>query len=230
MNGARLARLSNPGVALAVGLALAVGGPMGLGGCASQRIALAEQFGYAKRSQLVDGVEKARDAQENAKQQFASALDEFMSVTGTTGGNLETKYRTLEKSLKRSEDRAAAVRSRIEHVDRVAAALFKEWEQELDQYASQALRDSSAAQLAQTRAQYDQLLRAMNAAASRMDPVLAAFRDQVLFLKHNLNAQAIASLRTTSAALESDIAALIREMEASIAEANAFITQMRLDR
>ena len=34
----------------------------------------------------------------------------------------------------------------------------------------------------------------MNAAASRMDPVLIAFRDQVLFMKHSLNARAIAAL------------------------------------
>lgn len=221
-----MARSVINGIAAAILLA---GVSAALPSCASQRIAIAEQFGYAKRSQLVDGVEKARDAQEQAKEQFASALDEFISVTGVEGGKLETKYRTLERSLKRSEERAASVRSRIEHVDRVASALFKEWEQELGAYTSETLRVSSQQQLTQTRSQYQQLLSVMNGAEARMEPVLAAFRDQVLFLKHNLNAQAIASLRTTSTALESDIATLIREMEASIAEADAFIAQMRLE-
>lgn len=212
-------------VALLIGLA-SVGI---LPGCASHRIALAESFGYAKREQLVDGVEKARDSQEQAKEQFASALDEFLSVTGTAGGSLEAKYRSLERSLGRSQGRADTVRSRIAHVERVAEALFSEWESELNEYTSEALRASSAQQLASTRDQYSELLATMRTAESKMDPVLAALNDQVLFLKHNLNAQAIASLRTTSAELESDIAALIAEMNAAIAEADEFITQMRAE-
>ena len=59
------------------------------------------------------------------------------------------------------------------------------------------------------------------------NPVLNAFRDQTLFLKHNLNAQAIAALNKTSLALKDEVNVLIRQMEASILEANAFIDKMR---
>ncbi|MHC4122247.1 MAG: DUF2959 family protein [Planctomycetota bacterium] len=71
-----------------------------------------------------------------------------------------------------------------------------------------------------------QLINAMKRAETKIEPVLSAFRDQVLFLKHNLNAQAIASLHDELASVEADIASLIKEMEASIAEANAFIEAM----
>jgi DUF2959 family protein len=111
-------------------------------------------------------------------------------------------------------------------VEDVAEALFDEWEAELDQYTSAPLRRSSERRLQQTHAQYDQLIRAMKRAEAKTAPVLAAFHDQVLFLKHNLNAQAIASLRNL-ASIESDIAVLIREMEASIREANRFIDAMK---
>jgi hypothetical protein len=60
-----------------------------------------------------------------------------------------------------------------------------------------------------------------------MDPVLKRFNDQVLYLKHNLNAQAIASLQTTAAGIDTDVSALIKDMEASIAEADDFIKQMK---
>ncbi len=53
-----------------------------------------------------------------------------------------------------------------------------------------------------------------------------SFLDQVLYLKHNLNAQAIASLQSELGTVESDIAALIKEMEKSIGEANSFIRTM----
>jgi len=63
----------------------------------------------------------------------------------------------------------------------------------------------------------------------KIDPVLTAFRDQVLFLKHNLNARALAALQNELDAIQTDVASLIREMEASIAEANAFIDAMNRD-
>jgi hypothetical protein len=57
--------------------------------------------------------------------------------------------------------------------------------------------------------------------------VLAAFRDQVLFLKHNLNAQAVASLSAELDSIEIGVARLINEMNVSIAEADRFIAELR---
>ena len=71
------------------------------------------------------------------------------------------------------------------------------------------------------------LMVVMRRAEARMDPVLDAFRDQVLFLKHNLNARALASLEATSVDLQKDINELIKQMEGSIEEASAFIDEMR---
>lgn len=198
-------------------------------GCSSTQIALKESFGYAKREQLVDRVEDARDGQQAAKEQFQSALDEFLSVTGVSTGELEKKYASVKKQYDQCEDRADAVRSRIRNVERVADALFKEWEAELKQYESDQMRSASQRQLDDTRVRYNALLATMKDASAKMDPVLAAFRDQTLFLKHNLNARAIASLQETSGQIQSDVATLVAEMEQAINEANAFINQMQAD-
>ena len=123
--------------------------------------------------------------------------------------------------------RAAAVNDRIANVERVGEALFKEWKGELSQYSSDSLRRASEQQMNDTRVQYDKLIGVMKAAAGKMKPVLTAFKDQVLFLKHNLNARAIASLQANADQLQGDIAALVRDMETSIAEANSFIQQMQ---
>ena len=45
--------------------------------CSSAQYAVMEKFGIHKREILVDRVEDARDSQEEAKQQFASALEEL---------------------------------------------------------------------------------------------------------------------------------------------------------
>jgi hypothetical protein len=80
--------------------------------------------------------------------------------------------------------------------------------------------------LRDTKKKYTQLIGAMKRAERKTDPVLAAFQDQVLYLKHNLNAQAIASLQSELASIETDVAKLIKEMEASIKEADLFISSM----
>lgn len=200
-----------------------------LGGCAATGVALREQFGIAKRQQLVDRVEEARDSQNAAKEQFDSALQEFLSVTGQAGkgGELESRYNKFKKEYERCDSRAKAVSDRISSVEYVANKLFREWESEITQYQNANLKATSQKMLDDTKVRYGQLLGAMKSAESKMKPVLAAFKDQELFLKHNLNAQAIASLQGTATEIQNDVSQLIREMEASINEANEFISQMQ---
>lgn len=185
-----------------------------------------EALGVHKRDIMVDRVQDARDDQEAAKQQFASALEKFSAMFEFEGGELDAKYKALKTELDKSESRAAAVTGRIDAVESVSEALFDEWESELEQYTNADLRAASEKQLKQTRAKYDQMIAAMRKAESKMQPVLSAFRDQVLFLKHNLNARAIASIEGTAGELETDVAKLIAEMEVSIKEADAFIQSM----
>jgi hypothetical protein len=175
---------------------------------------------------MVDRVSEARDAQEEAKEQFESALEKFSSVLGFKGGSLQEKYDQLKEEYEKSDAKAAAVRSRIAAVEDVAEDLFAEWQEELNQYTSSSLKQSSARKLRETQKKYAQLISAMKRAEGKIDPVLSAFRDQVLYLKHNLNAQAVASLQSELTSIETDVARLIKEMETSIKEANAFISSM----
>jgi len=197
-----------------------------LAGCKGTYYSAMEKLGYHKRDLLVDRVQDARDAQEQAKSQFQSALDQFSAVVGFEGGELEKTYKRLNTELERSEDRAQAVHKRIEDVQEVAKALFREWEAELSEYTNASLRNLSKQRLEQTQDRYARLINAMERAEARIDPVLAAFRDQVLFLKHNLNAQAVASLEDELASVRTDVSSLLKAMEFSIAEANDFIKAM----
>jgi predicted nucleic acid-binding Zn-ribbon protein len=188
-----------------------------------------EKIGVHKRDILVDRVVEARDSQQATKEQFSSALEHFSSVINFQGGELEDKYHELKKELDKSEDQADEVRNRVDAVEDVAEALFAEWEGELDQYNSASLRKSSAKQLKQTRAHYYKLIGAMKKAESKIDPVLNPLRDQVLFLKHNLNARAIASLQTELTRIETDVSRLIRDMEIAMNEADSFIQTLKAE-
>ncbi len=198
-----------------------------LAGCSTAYYGAMEKIGIAKREILADRVEKTREAQKDAKEQFADALQRFLAVTKADGGDLQKKYDAMNGEFSRSEARAKEVRERITAVEDVAAALFREWKQELGQYSSASLRADSQRQLDLTRRRYESLLTLMKRAADRMEPVIATFRDQVLFLKHNLNARAIASLGDTHRTLEADISRLIADMESSMREAESFIKDLK---
>ena len=200
---------------------------LGIVGCGSAYYAAWQKLGYEKRDILVSRIKDTQQDQEAAKQQFTTTLQRFQEVTHFNGGDLEAEYNKLNKSYEASQSRADDVSKRIKSVEKVAADMFAEWQSELAQYSDPKLRSSSEQKLNETKVRYDKLIAIMKQAESRMPPVLTAFHDQVLYLKHNLNASAIASLQSTSASIESDVGQLIKEMNASIAEANAFVGQLK---
>jgi hypothetical protein len=196
-------------------------------GCKSAYYGMWSKMGYEKRDILVGEVEDAKKDQEKAKEQFKTTLQRFQEITGYQGGDLEAKYKKLNSEYETCKKRADAVTKQVADVDETANDMFNEWKKELAQYSDPTLRSKSQQQLDQSKARYADLISAMRKAESSMQPVLKAFGDQVLFLKHNLNAQAIASLQTTSQQIDANVQTLIKDMEASINEANQFISQLK---
>lgn len=198
-----------------------------LSGCSSVYYSTMEKFGVEKRDILVDRVGEARDSQSDARETFRSSLEQFQSVVDTPETTLQEKYNVISDAYDDSLKSANKVRDRIEAVEDVSEALFDEWEDELDLYESASLRKTSKRKLDETRELYSSLITRMHQVEKRMDPVLEAFEDQVLFLKHNLNAQAIGSLEDELGQIRQDVDSLVRNMEASIAESDAFIKRFR---
>ncbi len=197
-----------------------------LAACSSMYYSGLEKIGIPKRDVLVHRVEKARDTQEETKQQFKSALEQFMVVTRFDGGDLEKVYQKLNSEYEASVDKASEVKERIADIESVSAALFAEWETEITQYKNPSLKKQSQDKLVATRSHYRQLITAMKNSEARIQPVLSVFNDQVMYLKHNLNAQAITSLKSELGNLQSDVSTLIASMENSIDEANRFLSNM----
>jgi len=199
---------------------------LSLSACSSMYYSTLESVGIPKRELMIHRVEKARDTQEDTKEQFKSALTQFTEVTNFNGGDLEAIYNKLNDEYEDSVSQAELVRKRISDIESVSEALFEEWEEEIAQYSSRSLKQSSQSQLNSTKRQYNQLIKAMERAETKLEPVLAVFKDQVLYLKHNLNARAISSLKNELRGIQSNVSNLIEAMESSINEANTFISSM----
>ncbi|WP_299080208.1 DUF2959 domain-containing protein [uncultured Paraglaciecola sp.] len=195
--------------------------------CQSAYYAAWEKVGVEKRDILVDRVEDAKDSQEEAQQQFSSALEEFSTLINFDGGELQEVYEQLKDQFEASVDSADMVTTRIDKVESVAEALFDEWQQELEKYSNATLKRDSLRKLKDTQRRYKSLVSAMRKAESKMPPVLSALEDNVLYLKHNLNASAIGALQGEFNGIKREINQLVSEMNKAIAESNSFITSMQ---
>ncbi len=209
----------------ALAAVLAAGGF--LGGCRSAYYSTMEKFGVYKRDILVDRVQEGKESQAEAQEQFQTTFERFKAIAGIDLGELEDPYRKFEAAYEDCVDDAQDVRDKIESIETVAKDLFTEWEDEIEEIHSPDLQRRSRESLMQTAKRYEQLIAVLHRAADKMEPVLLSFKDHVLFLKHNLNARAIASLDPTVDTIEGDVERLIADMQAAIREAEAFIGSMQ---
>ena len=197
-----------------------------LSGCQSAYYSAMEKVGVHKRDILIDRVEETKDSQEESQEEFQSALERLTALINFDGGELQDAYNQLNDDYESSLAAANEVSSNINKVEDVAEALFDEWSDELEQYKSASLKRESSKKLAATQRQFSQLLRSMRSAESKMEPVLSSLQDNVLYLKHNLNAQAVAAIKGEFTNLKRDIQVLMNDMNKSIADSNKFIEQM----
>lgn len=185
-----------------------------------------ESMGHPKRNIVVGHVEQACGSLQEAKIHFESALARFKTIVVVDDSTLENKYRLLQQQYDFCKAKADEVAYRIRAIEEVTGALFAEWESELEEYTNRALKAKSRQQLRQSQQYYTKLIRTMYKAENKISPVLAAFKDQVLFLKHNLNAQAIAAIEHEFIEIGLDMTQLVQAMEETISEANRFIASL----
>ncbi|MBH0038752.1 DUF2959 domain-containing protein [Pseudoalteromonas sp. SWN166] len=197
-----------------------------LTGCQSAYYSAMEKVGVHKRDILIDRVEETKDSQQESQEEFKSALERLTTLIDFNGGELQDTYNQLNDDYESSLKAANEVSTNINKVEDVAEALFDEWADELEQYKSASLKRESSKKLAATKRQFDQLLSSMRSAESKMEPVLTSLHDNVLYLKHNLNAQAVSAIKGEFTNLKRDIQLLMNDMNKSIADSNKFIEQM----
>ncbi|MGR5248888.1 DUF2959 domain-containing protein [Vibrio aestuarianus] len=197
-----------------------------LTGCQSAYYSAMEQVGYHKRDIMVDRVEDAKTSQQDAQQEFTSALEALSVLTNFNGGELEEVYNQINDKYQDSEQAAQEVSNRIAAIEDVSDALFDEWQSKLELYTSSKLKRASQQKLKETKASYQTMLSAMKRAEQKMTPVLNTLRDNTLYLKHNLNASAIGSMQGEFISLEQDISYAIKQMNTAIAESDKFLTKL----
>lgn len=186
-----------------------------------------ELVGVEKRDLLRKRINEATADQKEAGESFTTALERLQQTYGVQGGDLEKVYSRLNSAYEDAQDEVDEVKKSREKMNTVASDLFEEWKKEIGEMRAADLKSRSRATLAETKNGFEKMHGALRASEKQMEPVLAKLKDHVLFLKHNVNAQSVAALKTEGARIEGDIQKLLASMNASIKEAEDFTKQIQ---
>jgi hypothetical protein len=198
-------------------------------GCGRAYDSTLETFGKSKKDTLIDRITSARDAQSLTKEQFAMALDEFRAIAGYRGTLLEEKYKDLKTQYERCQSQTNTVENRLAEVRRAAKSFFRQWEDEMETFSSSVARRTSEEKYRQMQTRYDTVINAMDRVCDKFYPALAAYKDQVLLLKHVVNSQGTMASGGDLAIAEREISLLTLEIDRAMAQADTFIRQMRIE-
>jgi chromosome segregation ATPase len=195
-------------------------------GCTSAYYKTMQTLGKEKRDILVQRIKDAKKDQDQTKQQLQTTMESFQALTGFQGGSLEKSYKRLNSDYESANSQAGKLHDKIQSIDQVSNDLFKEWQGEIAAMGNAKLKAQDTVMLRNAKSRQATYMRAMRRTEDQIAPVLKAFRDQVLFLKHNLNSRAIGSLKGTTAGLQGDVADLIQSIDASSQEADKLISSL----
>jgi Protein of unknown function (DUF2959) len=198
-------------------------------GCTSSYYKAMKTLGKEKRDILVSRVKDSKKDQQQAKEQIKTTMESFQALTGFQGRSLEKNYKKLNGEYEKAGDSAQKLHNRIDSIDQVSNDLFKEWQKEIDGMDNKKLKQQSAGMLRQSRLNEAGYIKAMRQTEARMTPVITSFHDQVTFLKHNLNARAIGSLKGTSAKMSTDVDVLMVSLDGSMAQADSLIASLNAE-
>ena len=195
-------------------------------GCKSTYYNTMRTLGKEKRDILVQRVKDSKKDSEQTKEQLKTTMETFQELTGFQGGDLEKAYKKLNSEYEKASDQANKLHDRIKSIDDVSNDLFREWQKEIDEMGDAKLKSRSQTMLRDAKDRQAVYIKSMRGTEDKMTPVLNAFHDQVLFLKHNLNARAIGSLRQTGATINTDVNAVIQSIDGSMREADKLISTL----
>jgi hypothetical protein len=197
-----------------------------LTGCTSTYYKTMRTLGKEKRDILVSRIKDAKKDQDETKEKLKTTMESFQALTGFQGGALEKSYKRLNSDYESANSQAEKLHDKIESIDKVSNDLFKEWQGEINEMGNAKLKSQSTTLLRNAKTRQAAYMSAMRKTEDQIAPVLAAFHDQVLFLKHNLNSRAIGSLKGTTAMMQGNVASLIQSIDASSREADKLISSL----
>lgn len=194
-----------------------------LAGCSGMYHAAIEQLGWEPQDILVNRVTIARDCQAAARNQFDRLVSLVRDLVTDDSEEAAQRVNALRSAYADAEIRAREVRARVAKVAAAGSAVFDERRRADAAIRDPAARERAMQRTAQAEARYGEMLTTMRQAADATGPALAAVQAALASLGPQPSDDAVGALHGAVADVDATVAALVRDLDQSIAEADAFV-------
>jgi phosphoenolpyruvate-protein kinase (PTS system EI component) len=180
--------------------------------------------GPADVDDLVAAVEKVNKELDLSKATMLAAVQKLQGATAPDfQGDAVKAHKELVAAVEDSEDQAEDLRKGIEKMQAAAVPVFDQWTKDLEAYSNPEMRQRSQARLSAARERYDSVLAAVEPLLVEYETVNQSLRDHVLFLKHDMNPAALATIQDDVRRVAKDAAGLDGRFNSGRAAATAYI-------
>ncbi len=179
--------------------------------------------------ELLTRIERVQAETAVAKDSVHAALSELCTlVSPGFKGDAATEFAKFLAASEASEDQAETLRDITEPMQDAADELFQRWTKDMEAFGNSRMRQRSQTRLDETRTRFQSIIGATQAAQIALDAFHDDMRDHALFLRHDLNSAAVASIRTDVRALNEQIQGLDTRFDATTAAARAYVESAAL--
>jgi septal ring factor EnvC (AmiA/AmiB activator) len=187
----------------------------------------AQSPGFKQTDKLISKSQDTITSIRSTKYQVESTLEGYNAIIDGKVPNNRKAYKTLVKDIQKCENQADKVGDRIVAMQTAASTYFSDWETSIAGITSDELRAKSEMRLKETRANYDEILKAAQKAGDEFKPFITNLHDQVTFLGHDLNPSAIADLKDEAAKLNSKGDKVFSAVDGTIEVASKYTNSLK---
>lgn len=180
--------------------------------------------GPADVDDLVAAVENVQKELDASKGSMLAAVQGLQAITAPDfQGDAVKAHKELVEVVENSEDQADELRGAIEDMQAASVPVFDQWTKDLEAYSNPEMRQRSQARLSAARERYDAVLAAVEPLLVEYEAVNQTLRDHVLFLKHDMNPAALATIQDDVRSVAKDAASLDGRFNSGRAAAIAYV-------
>lgn len=189
--------------------------------------ARAQDEGVKQVQRLVKSSGETVQAIGETKLQIQKTLDTYNALLGEDASKLRNLYKGLQKEMEGTAKKRAEIDSRSEVMQQDANTLFESWASSATAIENEDLRARSLERLATTKERFAEIEAVGRKAGELYDPFMKSLGEQVTYLGHDLNAEALASLKPDAEKLNQKAKELLAAIDDAIGVANKNIGMLR---
>ena len=166
-------------------------GLFSLGGCAFN----AKSDGLRKVDDLLVRIERVHVEAVLSKDTVLKGMQSLVMLVNPGDAGVEVAYVSFRTAIDASMAQADELRNNVAPMRKAADSFFEKWEDGLEEFTSERMRERSGRRLEETRSRYAKIVAAVEPAQIALDGFNANLNDLALFLEHDFNVAAVAEVQ-----------------------------------